>query len=298
MSVTLVQLVRDVLDSVYSFLTVKDEILYLNADINNSVTSFVTHSNSAALAISEGQILQFSKDDSAQSELVRVRSVDTATNTVTIVRGVLGSTAASWTSIDTEVRIEPEYPIQNIVRAINQELTGLPPHIWSIATTTTTVSSDFRDGYALPASAVGVLYVEYLPSGYTDNWEKVRRYRFDPINKTVTIPGLMEPGRSLKITYRAYPTAISLDADDLADAGLDENLAELVRLGATYRLLMARASGRLVDTRAETPMNQQYRQADPVMAAVRQVYAMYQERLSAERERQRLLYPSPMYYTL
>lgn len=293
---TLVTLVRDVLDSIYSHIQVKDKVLYLNADINSSVTEFVTHSNSAALSISEGQILQFSKDDSAQSELVRVRSVDTATNTVTIVRGVLGSTAASWTSVDTEVRIEPEYPIQNIVRAINQEITGLPPHIWSIATTTTTVNADYRIGYSLPAAAVGVLFVEYLPSGNTYNWEKVRRYRFDPINKTVTVPGIMEPGRSLKITYRAYPTSISLDADDLADAGLDENLAELVRLGAVYRLLMARASGRLVDTRAETPMNQQYRQADPVMSAVRQVYAMYQERLSAERERQRLLYPAPMYY--
>ena len=295
---TLVTLVRDVLDSVYSYVQVKDKILYLNADIDSNDTTFVTHSSSAALAISEGQILQFSKDDSAQSELVRVRSVDTSTNTVTIVRGVLGSTAADWTSVDTEVRIEPEYPIQNIVRAINQEITGLPPHIWAIATTTTTVNADYRIGYALPAAAVGVLFVEYLPSGHTDEWEKVRRYRFDPINKTVTIPGLMEPGRTLKITYRAYPTTtLSLDAHTLVTVGLEEKLAELVRLGATYRLLMARASGRVGDTRAETPLNQQYRQADPVMSAVRQVYAMYQERLAAERERQRLLYPAPMYFT-
>jgi hypothetical protein len=295
---TLVTLVRDVLDSIYSYSAVKDKVLYLNADINASVTTFVAHSTSAARSIQEGQILQFSKDDSAQSELVRVRSVDTVTNTVTMVRAVLGTTAAAWTSVDTEVRIEPEYPVQNLVRAINQEIVGLPPHIWSYVTTTTTVNADWRQGYTLPIGAVGIHFIEYLPSGSTNSWEKCRRYSFDPVNRAVSIHGLIEPGRSLKITYRAYPTALALDADDMADAGLEENLVELVRLGAVYRLLMGRASGRLVDTRAETPMNQQYRQADPVMAAVRQVYAMYQERLAAERERQRLLFPSPMYYTI
>lgn len=294
---TLVTMTRDVLDSVMSYLTIKDKIMYLNADINASVTTLVVHSASAAQACAQGQILQLSKDDSAQSELVRIRSVDTTTNTVTIVRGVLGSTAAIWTSVDTEIRIDPEYPIQNIVRAINQEIVGLPPHIWSYVTTTTTVNADWRQGYTLPAAAEGVLWIQYLPSGSTNSWEKIRRYSFDPVTKAVNIHSPMEPGRSLKITYRAYPTSLALDADDMADAGLEESLVELVRLGAAYRLIMGRASGRLVDTRAETPLNGQYRTADPVMSAVRQLYAMYQARLQSERERQRLLYPSPMYYT-
>lgn len=293
---TLVDLVRDVVDSVYSYVQVSDTIAYLASDIDDTQTTFEVHSQNAARSLAEGKVLQFSKDDSAQSELVRVKSVDTTTLIVTCVRGVLGSAAQEWTSVDTEIRLDPQYPIQNIVRAINQELVSLPPHIWSYATTTTTVNTDWRQGYTLPNTAVGIQFIEYLPSGSTNSWEKVRRYTFDPVNKVVNIPGLMEPGRDLKITYRAYPTALADDADDLTDAGLDDNLVELVRLGATYRLLMGRASGRLVDTRAETPMNQQYRQADPVMAATRQLYAMYVQRRDAERERQRLLFPIPVYY--
>ncbi len=297
MAVTLVQLVRDVLDSTYSYSTVKDKVFYLNVDINNSVTTFVAHSTSAARSVQEGQILQFSKDDSAQSELVRVRSVDTTTNTVTIVRAVLGSTAAAWTSVDTEVRIDPEYPILNVVRAINQEITSLPPDIWAMATTTTTVTSDYLTGYALGAGVVGVNSVEYKPIGSTDLWVKVRRWRFDQPTKTLTVPSYMDPGVDLKVVTRSYPVEIVLDASTLTTAGLGDELAELIRLGATYRLVMGRASGRLVDTRAETPMNQQYRQADPVLAATRQLYAMYQERKRAERERQRLQHPTPLYLT-
>jgi hypothetical protein len=295
---SLTDLTRDVLDSVYSFVQAKDKVLYLNADINGSVTSFVAHSSNAARQIQEGQILQFSKDDSAQAELVRVRSVDTTSNTVTIVRGVLGSTAASWTSIDTEVRIEPEYPIPSIIREINKEITGLPPHIWSYVTSTTTVDGSWQTGYVLSASAVGIQSVQFLPAGASDAWCAVRRYKFDPVNKILTILGSPDPGQPLKIQYRAYPTALAVDADTLTTAGLEDSLRELVVMGATYRLVMKRASGRLVDTRAETPMNQQYRSADPVMAATRQLYAMYQERLKAERERQRLLYPSPLYFTV
>ena len=300
MAVTLVDLVRDVRDSIYSFVQVKDYVAFLNADINDSVTTFVTSSNQSAQAISRqpGAILQFSTDASAQAELMRVKSVDTATNTVTVQRAVMGTTAASWTSADTEIRIDPEFPIPNIVREINREITSLPPNIWSVATATTTVNSDWLAGYSLPAAAVGIIEIRYLPVASTDKWEKIRRWRFDPVNKDVNILAPMDFGQALKITYRAYPVALADDGDNLTDAGLEDQLAELIQMGATYRLISKRAPGRIVDSRAETPMNQQYRQADPVNAAVRQLYAMYQQRLQSERERQRLLYPSPLFYTI
>lgn len=298
MAVTLVDLVRGTLDSVYSFMQVKDKVLYLNADIQDSDTSFVAHSTAAARQIQEGSILQFSTDDSAQAELVRVRSVDTTSNTVTIVRAVLGTTALDWDSIDTEVRIDPEYPIPSVVRAINQEITGFPPHIWGYSALVTTVDTNYIDGYFVHASAVGVVSVEYAPLGTTSRYEKVRRWKFDFSTKTLNIFGYMDPGATLVVTYRVAPTELALDADDLSGAFLGDEHSELVQMGATYRLLMRRASGRLVDTRSETPLNGQYRTADPVMSATRQLYAMYQERLKAERERQRLAFPVPLHYEL
>jgi hypothetical protein len=271
---TLMDMVRDVRDSVQSYVQVKDRQMYLASDANNTQTSLVLLD---ARGVHAGMVLELSNDDTTVSEMVRVKDVQLNTNTVTVVRAVRGTDAAAWLSATTDVRVEPDYPVSAIVRAINQEITGLPPHIWSIATLSTTVDDTWRFGYQLPDTAVGVLSVRYEPIGYEgDAFEAVRRWRFDPVNKIVSVLNL---------------------SDDLADAGLEDSLAELIAMGATYRLVAKRAPGRLIDKAAQTPLNGEYRQADPVNAAVRQLYAMYQERLSAERERQRLLYPVPMHFT-
>lgn len=292
---TLVDLVRDVQDAVYSYVQTKDKHLYLASDLTDVATTIALGD---AREVHVGMILELTGDDTAVSEQVRVRSVTVSANTVTVARAVRGTTAVAWLSATTQVRVEPQYPVASIVREINKELVGLPPHIWAVATETTTVDNAWRLGYVLPEGAVGVLSVRYEPTGYDgDAWVPMRRWAYDPVNRIVSVFNAMDPGAPLKITYRKYPTAISADADDLADAGLDDSLAELVVMGATYRLVAKRAPGRLIDTAAQTPMNSQYRQADPVNAAVRQLYAMYQERLNSERERQRLLHPVPMHYT-
>jgi hypothetical protein len=292
---TLMDMVRDVRDSLQSYVQVKDKQMYLASDANGTQDTLILTDARGAHA---GMVLELSNDDTTVSEMVRVKAVSLNTNTVTVVRGVRGTTAAAWLSATTDVRVEPDYPVSAIVRAINQEITGLPPHIWSIATLSTTVDDTWRFGYQLPDTAVGVLSVRYEPIGYEgDAFEAVRRWRFDPVNKIVSVLNLMDPGANLKITYRKYPTALSAPSDDLADAGLEDSLAELIAMGATYRLVAKRAPGRLIDKAAQTPLNGEYRQADPVNAAVRQLYAMYQERLSAERERQRLLYPIPLHMT-
>jgi hypothetical protein len=292
---TLLDLVRDVRDSVQSYVQVKDQQRYLASDVNNSQDTLPLVD---ARAVHAGMVLELSSDDTTVSEMVRVKSVSLNTNTATVVRAVRGTTAAAWPSVSTDVRVEPDYPMSSIVRAINQEITGLPPHIWSYATLSTTVDDTWRYGYQLPDSAVGVMSVRYEPIGYEgDAYVAVRRWSFDPVNKIVSVINLMDPGANLKITYRKYPSELAAPTDDLADAGLEDSLAELIAMGATYRLVAKRAPGRLIDKAAQTPLNGEYRQADPVNAAVRQLYAMYQERLSAERERQRLLYPVPLHMT-
>lgn len=292
---TFLDLYRGTHDQLYSYVAVKDKILYLAADITTATTVLTLASQNIAREIREGQILELSTETGVTSEMVRVVTVDAAANTVTVRRGVAGTIAAAWTAVASLIRVDPEYPMSRILTQINNVITGLPPDLWAMRVFTTTGSA-VTVGYQLPAGAVGVSRVASLSVGPGNEWYAVHRWRWDQANRTVLIYGPTSVGQSLQIVYRSYPTALVSAADDLVlVSGLPDSTSQLIQWGALYRLLLGRAAGRLVDTRAETPLNQQYRQADPVTAAVRQIFALYQERLDSERARQRLEYPPRPY---
>lgn len=292
MTVTLNDLVRDTSDMLYSYVQLKDKFIYLASDIDSSVTTFTLSSQSDARQVQPGQVLQLGTDDSVVTELVRVRTVDAANLQCVVKRAVLGSTAAAWVASTCEIQVEPEYLRSSIIREINNTIQSFPPDIWSYDTLTTTVNTQYIDGYPLPVGAVGVVSVQYLPAGFTDAWDRVRRWDYDPATNNLTVLQLMEPGQALKVQYRQYPALLVSDANSLVGtAHLTDTCRDLIVLGALHKLLLGRASGRLVDDRAETLSNSSQRTADPVMAAVRQIYALYSQRLTAERERQRLLFP-------
>jgi hypothetical protein len=288
--------VFDVLESVYSFTQVKDRIVYLTAEFDgNDVT--MTLSANDARQIQQGMILELGTEDGIATEEVRVKSVNTTTNVVTVARAVNNTAASVWDAATTVIRVDPEFPKASVCREIQKCILDLPPHIWSYMTETLTTDV-VTVGYQLPTTAVGVQAIRYLTTGPDNYWHELRRWRFDPVNKIVDIFNVMEPGRSLKVTYRANPVEFGTENDTFAGIGLDDGIRELVCMGATYRLVSRRMAGRLVDTRAETPLNGSYRTADPVAAAVRSLYAQYQELLKSAREQQRLQYPAPLYYKL
>jgi hypothetical protein len=292
MAVTLLDLVNEVLDQMYSFVQVKDRHVYLDGDIDASQTTIVLDSATSAKQVQPGQLLQLGTDDTVATELVRVRSVDAQSATVTVVRGVRGTTAAAWSAASAEILVDPEFPKHNVIREINNTLASFAPDIHSYATFETVVDAMYINGYTLPAGALGVVSVQYLPTGYDDNWQRVRRWKFDPVNNSVSVFQVMEPGQGLRIRYRKSAGTMSATTNELGThAGLEDSVKDLVVLGAVYRLLLGRASGRVVDDRAETLSNASQRTADPVMAAVRQVYALFQQRMISERERQRLANP-------
>lgn len=293
---TLVDLITDVLETVYSYAQVKDRVVQLTSNVAPTDTQIVV-SPQDSQQIQRNMTIQLTYDNTSVSELVRVQSVINTSGIIMVQRGIRNTTALAWTAANTVVHVEPEYPISSIVREINHEIVGLPPDVWAITNFSTVVSAGWQIGYNMPGGCVGIQSLRYYPSGTQNFWEPVRRYRYDPVNNIVTILTLMQPGRPMDITYRAYPTAMQFDTDTLAATGLPATCDEVVVMGAAYRLVSKRTSGRLVDTRAETPLTGQYRQPSFVSDAVKSLFAMYQTRLQAERERQRLLYPIPLNYT-
>lgn len=296
MSVTLLDLYRNVLDSLYSYSQVKDARLYLDTNIPDATTTVLAVTSPGLKSLRAGQLLQLSDNFSLASEMVRVKSLDVTSSTATVVRGVLGTTPLVWPAATSEFTVEPEFPIQAITREINNAITALPPAIHSIRTTKYTVDS-VHSAYVLPGDAVGVVSLDWLPIGPDNAWQAVRRYRYDPVNRQVWVMNTLEVGQTLKITWRGYPTELESGSDTLDDAGLGDELRQVIVWGALYRLIAARLPGRLIDTRSETPLNGQYRTVDPVTAAVRQVYALYTQALERERERHRLAVPLRPYCT-
>src|SRR6185295_14320770 len=107
---TFLDLARSVMDLLHGYVQVKNKIVYLGGDINNSTTSLLLGSTAMAQALHEGQILQLSTEAGIASELVRVVSVDVGTFTAQVRRGVMGSTAQAWTAATAIIQVEPEYP--------------------------------------------------------------------------------------------------------------------------------------------------------------------------------------------
>lgn len=300
--VTLVDLFRDVQDSLYSYSQVKDTKLYLQADLLTTDTE-MSLTGSGLKSLRSGSIVQLFNPSTLDAELVRVKGVDLSSSTATVVRGVLGTGASlaggeplSWPAATTEVSIDPEFPAQAIVREINNAITGLAPDIHAVRTTKYIVDS-IKHSYTLPQDCVGVISVDWLPIGPDNTWETLRRYRYDNVNRQVRVMNTLEPGQPIKVTWRGYPAALNSGSDTLFDAGLGNELRQVIVWGALYRLIAARLPGRLIDTRSETPLNGSYRTPDPVTAAVRQVFALYTQGLERERERQRLAWPVRPYMT-
>lgn len=293
---TLVDLVTDVLETVYSYAQVKDRILLLVTDVAPSDGTLAV-SPQDSLQVQRNMVLQLCVENSSASELVRVMAVNTTTGLITVQRGVRNTTGQAWAAATAMVHVEPEYPISSIVREINHEIVGIVPDIWCVKNFSTTVSAGWQIGYNMPSDCQGINKIEYYPSGTQNFWEPVRRYRYDFTSQIVTILTLMQPGRPMNIIYRGEPTGMTADTDTVAATGLPATCDELLVLGTAYRLISKRTSGRLVDTRAETPLTGQYRQPSFVQDAVKSLFAMYQQRLQQERERQRLRYPIPMNYT-
>lgn len=289
MTVTFYDLYRDVQDSLYSYSQVKDTRLYLTADMTNTATTMGV-GTSGLQQLRRGQLIQLSDLYSLSSEMVRVKALDATSGTATVVRGVLGSTPGVWPAASSEFTVEPEFPIQAIMREINNAITGLPPAIHSIRTTKFTIDA-VKHAYTLPGDAVGVVSVDWLPTGPDNVWDSIRRYRFDSVNRQLQLRNTLEPGQTLKVTWRGYPQELSSGSDTLDDAGLPDELRQLIVWGALYRLVAARLPARLIDTRSETPINGTYRTGDAVTQAVRQVFALYTQALERERERHRLAWP-------
>jgi hypothetical protein len=118
--------------------------------------------------------------------------------------------------------------------------------------------------------------------------------------QTISIyDGNIPSGRTIQIVYSKDPTPFTTTADVFTDqTGLPESCKDLVILGATYRLLSnldpARAS--MVSPQAdETDSKRPYGSSQSV---TKQIYALFNQRLTEEIRNQQDRYPIRIHYSI
>jgi hypothetical protein len=185
----------------------------LNGAINDSVTSVVYTDGILSVeeenALGEGVIVQVDR------ELMLVTAVNTGTWTLTVARGWLGTTAASHTD-GSELVIAPDYPRQTVFDAVADSLEALYPDLYVIKTTESTVTGEWA---VAPADVGNVKGANYYHS--TLGWKAcgvrvLKKFPDSGTGNAFKFAGGVDGARAY-VTYKAMPTRITAETNDLAD---------------------------------------------------------------------------------
>jgi hypothetical protein len=305
MAVTFKNMVDEVLINLAGYTLQQDRATYLKTAVTTT-----TSSSASPLILSLGSTENVGKGIiEIDEELMWVDSYDRISNTATIApygRGYLGTTAATHT-LDTRVAISPTFPRFSVKRAINDTIDALSSVIYAVKTTTFTFNPAVNTYAFNNLSIKNILGVSWQSIGPTKEWVPVRHWDFDPIGsttafgagaQTITLNDSIVAGRTVKVMYAANAEAFATDDDDyVTQTGMPDSTKDVVILGASYRLLSyldpARAS--MVSPQAdETDSKRPYGSSG---TAVKQIYALYQQRLQEETRQQQQNFPTKVHYS-
>jgi hypothetical protein len=192
-----------------------------------------------------------------------------------------------------------------IKKAINDVINSLYPKLWAVSSTTFTFNAS-QTTYALPDDAESILYMSWQTTGSSLEWLPINRWRADPManvatfntQNTVNIYENIQPGRTVQVWYTTEPTTLDSNTDDYADVtGLPGSSAEVVILGASYKLLSYLDAGRINLSSAEADLNDTKISSSAGVASSRYIYALYNQRLNEEALKLQDKYPIRIHYT-
>ena len=227
-------------------------------------------------------------------ELMWVNSFDRISNTATIApygRGYLGTTATTH-AVDTKVTISPIFPRYSIKKAINDTIRAIGTQLMVVKQTSFTWNAAVNTYKLDGLNIESILTVMWQDTGPTQEWIRVGRYDFDPLadtttwgsnSQTITIYEPITPGRTVKIMYVTQPSSFTSNSQQLtAQTGYPETVKDVIILGASYRLLTYLDPARASQISPQADEIDAKRPFGSANTAVRQVYALFQQRLKEE----------------
>ena len=295
---TLNEMVDEVRSSLAGYTLRQDRITYLTSAINTTDTA-ITIGSSSNLAKGIIEI-----DD----ELIWIDNFSQTSSTLNAApgfgRGYQGTTPSPHSQY-AQITLTPTFPRTMIKKAINDVINSLYPKLWSVASVTFTFNAS-QTTYALPDDLESILYMSWQTTGSSLEWLPINRWRADPManvaafntQNTVNIYENIQPGRTVQVWYTTTPNTLDNNTDDYADVtGLPGSSAEVVILGACYKLLSYVDAGRINLSSAEADLNDTKIPSTAGVSASRYIFALYQQRLNDEALKLQDKYPIRIHYT-
>lgn len=238
-------------------------------------------------------------------EILLVKKFDLTSGVVTVFagtngRGYAGTTAASH-PVNAIVTSDPRYPTKRIKEAINQTISTLFPRLWVFGNYEfVKLSPKFE--YELPADVDNVYKVTFDTIGPSKIWQPSQAWRFNPLGstdlpegtttgKTLQILDRIVPGRKVRVIYRKKPGLLVNDNDDFSTttgwtgSQDGERFTDLIRYGATARMLSANEAARLQQQAIESTERAPLVPTGAATKAAAYYWSLYEQRLAQEEDR-------------
>lgn len=204
------------------------------------LTSGITDSDTSAvyddgyLTVEDEDMLDIGGRIQLGRELILVSAINTTTRTLTLVRGVLGTTAAAHSAGDL-IYIDPPYTRQAVYDAIGEAIPALEPRLYQLGS-----EEIWSPQYAeeLEAGAFEVIETKYSEDGRWYQGGGGIITKNDPDTSTGTSVQLIEPyGTRNLVRYKKSFDSITDETTTLSSIGLTGEMEYVVILGAVARVL-------------------------------------------------------------
>ena len=267
----------------------------LGTTLNDSETTVnFTHDTAGIVA---GSIIEIG------TELMYVFSMNVSTNNATVQRGFRGTTAASHSSGDL-ITVNPKFPAQLVLNAVNDELADLssPQNgLYQMKTVEFTYNVA-QDGYNLTDvtdDILSVYQVTYTDLG-SENTEPVlpawtlRRDRNTSSfasGYALVLHDDASAGQAVRVQYKTGVTVVAATSTALSTVGLHASAYDLPSLGAALRLMSTRPVRReFIDEQGSSRRADEV-PAGAISASMRDLRALRDNRINAEAARLDQKYP-------
>ncbi len=310
MAVTFDQLASRVKQQLLGYTRDQASISYLTAPMTASDTTFLVDVETIT-NLSRGLV-------EIDDELILVKNFDRSTGTVTVIGGISGTgrgaegTTPADHALDTIVTDDPMYPMARIKEAINDTINATFPDLWVLGEYEfPNIAARFE--YPLPAEVEDVLKVVVNTIGPSGVWFPLSSWRFNPVasvtsgqvlptptptGKSIQIMrDFIVPGRNVRVTYLKKPGTLVNGSDDFETVtGYPERYVDMITYGACWRLLPAYESARLQQQAIEATERAPLVPTGAGSNASKYYLALYQQRLTEERDRLQRLFESYQTY--
>lgn len=229
---TLAQMTDEVLLNLTSFGMVQPKLAALTTAVDTDDTEFIVSSvNGITTGIGE-----------IGTELVYVSDIDTATKTLTVIRGHLSTTAASH-AVGDLYSSNPLFPKWMVQRAINDAIVNSFPTLFVVAESDLTADG-LVVSYTMPDACERVREVKLQDLSGTQEWYSFSQWRFDYQLKKLSFHIDTFNTQSIKAIYEKRPIEITA-AQDLTVSGLSSSARKYVVAQAAADLVVKMDNQRL-----------------------------------------------------